>query len=190
MNDPLVIVISAPSGTGKTSVVNWLVETTLLPVSKVVTCTTRPSRENERDGVDYIFLSEKNFRAKQKAGAFLETSKAYGYEYGTLQEEVDKVIQQGKTPLLVVDIEGFKNIKRKRGNVIGIFLVPPSSEVLLARLRGRGTDDEAEICVRFKEAKFELGQKELYDIVIVVNEVEEAAQAVEQVIGPWLKEKR
>lgn len=183
-----LIIISAPSGTGKTTVVNKLLQMQSLPVERVITCTTRKPRKGEVHGKDYYFLSNEEFLQNKKEGKFLESTTTYDHHYGTLRESVQEILDQKKVPLLVIDIEGHKQVMKKWRPVKSIFLMPPSFKELKSRLETRSTDGEEEVKKRLKRAKLELSQKGLYDTIIVNNEVEGAALEIQDHINQWIKE--
>jgi len=148
---PLLVLISAPSGGGKTTLSKKLLEAKP-QMSRAVTCTTRLPREGEQDGVDYYFLDAGSFLKRVQAGNFLEHATVYGNSYGTLKSEVLSKLRQGKDVLLSVDVQGAASIRQRaeednelKRSLVSVFLTPPSLSVLEERLRKRGTDSPAEI---------------------------------------------
>ena len=170
---PLLILISAPSGAGKTTLCDgWLGACPNL--SRAVTCTTRPPRPGERDGEDYYFLKAEDFLRRVQAGNFLEHATVYGHSYGTLKAEVLGKLRQGKDVLLNVDVQGAATIRAaaqeeeelKRA-LVTVFLTTPSLEVLEARLKNRNADDAAVIKKRLASAKQEVAQWKNFDYLVI-----------------------
>ena len=139
-----LIVISAPSGTGKTTVVKKLLDQNANLVASV-SFTTRKIRENEKEGIDYFFVGEKTFENMIRNNDFLEHATVFGNFYGTERESVSQNLEKGKNVILEIDWQGAQQIKSRMPSCIMIFLIPPSSEVLLSRLKNRGTDSDQEI---------------------------------------------
>jgi guanylate kinase len=170
---PLLVLISAPSGGGKTTLCQQLLATRP-GMTRAVTCTTRPPRTGEHDGVDYYFLDAGSFLKRVQAGNFLEHATVFGNSYGTLKSEVVAKLRQGKDVLLNIDVQGAATIRQKaqedpelRRAMISIFLTPPSMTILEGRLRRRGTDAEAVIQKRLSVARQELGQWKHFDYLII-----------------------
>lgn len=177
-----LIVISAPSGTGKTTVIACLLEQNPSLV-RAITCTTRPPRGQEVNGADYFFLSSEEFERKIKAGEFLEWARVHGYLYGTLRKVCRDILAQGKDVVLNVDVQGALNIKKIDPHAILIFLSPPSLEALEERLKGRGTDTKDVIAQRIRNAKFELSMKKEYDHEVVNDNLEKAVERLGELIA-------
>src|SRR5438132_11741709 len=144
--NPLLVLVSAPSGGGKTTLCTRLMDAKP-QMARAVTCTTRPPREGERDGVDYYFLAADSFLKRLQAGNFLEHATVYGNSYGTLKSEVLGKLRQGNDVLLNVDVQGAATIRERalldpelRSALVTVFLTPPSLTILEERLRKRGTD--------------------------------------------------
>src|SRR5215472_6020256 len=164
VTNPLLMLISAPSGGGKTTICQQLLAARP-QMARAVTCTTRLPRKGERDGVDYYFLDAASFLKRVQAGHFLEHATVFGNSYGTLKSEVRGKLRQGKDVLLNVDVQGAATIRAaaledaelKRA-LVTIFLTPPSLDVLEERLRRRGTDSSAAIQKRLSVAKQEIAQ--------------------------------
>src|SRR5579862_4528466 len=176
---PLLILISAPSGGGKTTVCQRLLAA-LPNISRAVTCTTRPPREGERDGVDYYFLGAESFLKRVQAGNFLEHATVYGNSYGTLKSEVLGRMRQGQDVLLTVDVQGAATIRERaqddqelRRGLVSVFLTPPSINVLEQRLRKRGTDSPAVIQKRLGVARQEIAQWKHFDYLLLSDSIEE-----------------
>ena len=166
-----IIVISAPSGTGKTTIVkNILNEFPELVFS--VSATTRKKRQNEIDGVDYFFLSEKEFKEKIENDEFIEWEKVYDYFYGTLKKYIDDNINSGKSVILEIDVKGALEVKKKYKDAVLVFLLPPSFEELVARLKNRQTENDEDIKKRIERAKMELSCKDKFDYLIENKDLE------------------
>lgn len=151
------------------------------PRTKVaVSCTTRPARPMEREGVSYHFISEAEFNRRRERGDFIEWAEVHGNLYGTLREEVESLLQAGNDVILEIDVQGAAQVKSRIGDVVLIFLEPPSFTVLEDRLRKRRTDDEGEILRRRAAAYDELRRKDAFDAVIVNDEIEATVQQVLQ----------
>src|SRR5258707_8592788 len=149
--NPLLVLISAPSGGGKTTIIEHLLAARP-QMTRAVTCTTRPARQGEKDGVDYYFLDAASFLKRVQAGNFLEHATVYGNSYGILKSEVLGKLRQGKDVLLTVDVNGAATIRERaeedpelKHTLVSVFLTPPSLAVLEERLRKRGTDSPATI---------------------------------------------
>ena len=172
-----LFVVSGPSGVGKDTVMARL-RADHPEFEKTVSATTRAPRAGEAEGVNYYYRSEEAFRQMVESGEILESNFYNGAYYGTLKAEVEKRMAAGKVVLLNIDVHGAANIKRLYPGSTIIFLLPPSWEVLEARLRGRGTDDEASIRRRLDIAREELSHAEEFDLQIVNDTVEQAAAAL------------
>lgn len=176
---PLLVLISAPSGGGKTTLCQQLLAARP-QMTRAVTCTTRPPRQGERDGVDYHFLDAGSFSQRVEAGDFLEHATVYGNSYGTLKTEVLGKLRQGKDVLLNVDVQGAATIREKAQEVaelkhalISVFLTPPSMAVLEERLRKRGTDSAPVIQKRLGVAREEIAQWRHFDYLLLSRSIEE-----------------
>jgi guanylate kinase len=174
-----IVIVSAPSGAGKTTIVRSLLQTIeLLEFS--VSATTRPPRGKEVEGRDYYFISLAEFDRLIDEQAFVEWEEVYpGRKYGTLYSELRRIANDGQFPIFDVDVKGGLNLKRIfQGNALSLFVKPPSIEVLEERLRRRGTDSEAEIQMRLQKAVEELSYAERFDHIITNESLEKAvAQA-------------
>lgn len=175
MSDGKLIVFSAPSGAGKTSVVKAVLAQ-LPDLAFSVSACSRQRREGERDGIDYHFLSADAFRDKIEKGLFLEWEEVYpGSYYGTLLSEVERIWAQGNHVIFDVDVVGGLNIKaRFPQQTLTIFVAPPSLEILAQRLRGRGTETEESINKRLGKAEWELEFAKKFDVVVVNNNLNDA----------------
>jgi guanylate kinase len=185
---PLLVLISAPSGGGKTTLCQQLL-TAKPQMTRAVTCTTRLPRKGERDGVDYYFLDAGSFLKRVQAGNFLEHATVYGNSYGTLKAEVLGKLSQGKDVLLNVDVQGAATIREKAQEVpelkralVSVFLTPPSLSILEERLRKRGTDSPAVIQKRLSVARQEIAQWRHFDYLLLSASIEEDLQRMMAII--------
>jgi guanylate kinase len=178
---PFPIILSSPSGGGKTTIAYKLLAMRQ-DVGYSVSCTTRPPREGEVDGRDYHFLSLESFKRGKVAHDFAESAEVHGHLYGTLRTEVDRVLSSGRHVIMDIDVQGAKQFARAFPDSVLIFIVPPSAEVLVERLKARGTEDTKSLIRRFKSAKAELKAVDLYQYVIVNDEIDSAVAAVSSII--------
>ncbi len=175
MPEPRIVVLTAPSGAGKTTIARRVLQA--FPNMRFsVSATTRPPRAGERDGVDYYFLSEEAFRELILRGQFVEYEEVYpGRLYGTLRSEIDAA-SRAHPVLLDIDVKGALRIKERFGEeALAIFIKPPSFEVLEVRLRARGTEDESAMTERLERARMELTYEDRFDAVVVNDDLERAA---------------
>lgn len=176
-----IIVIAAPSGTGKTTIIKAILD--LLPeVVYSISATTREKRHNEVDGKDYFFIDEKIFQQKIDDQQFVEWEKVYDYYYGTPKFFVEKIIWEGKSILLEVDVKGALAIKNVYPEANLIYILPPSLEELEKRLRERKTESETDFQKRIERAKMELSLKDKFDYFIVNNNLNTAILEAKEVI--------
>ena len=166
----MLVVVSAPSGTGKTTVVERLVE--LMPdLALSRSYTSRPARQGERDGVDYHFVDRARFEAMIAAGEFLEWADVFGNLYGTCASETERMLAAGDDVVLVIDVQGARQVRRRGVETTTIFVMPPSSAVLEQRLRGRSKDSEEAIQRRLEVAREEVAAFRDYDFVVINDEL-------------------
>lgn len=175
----LLILLSSPSGGGKTTLCNRLMEADP-NVVRSVSCTTRPPRGNETEGHDYYFLAREDFENRITRGEFLEHAQVHGHYYGTLRKTVEELLAAGRDALLNIDVQGAaivcklaKADPRLRRALVSVFLMPPSLQLLEQRLQKRGTDDNATIARRLSEAQREMAHWREYDYVIVTGPIED-----------------
>lgn len=169
-----LFVVSGPSGAGKGTVVREVLsDRPDLWLS--VSVTTRPIRPGERDGVHYRFISEPEFASMRDRGDLLESAVVYGHHYGTPRIPIERALGQGRSVVAELDIQGAQAVKRARPDAVLVFIEPPSLEALSGRLRGRGTEDADALSRRLGAAYEEVKSRELYDHVVVNDEVERAA---------------
>jgi len=184
-----LIIFSAPSGSGKTTVVNYLLKEMGDKLSFSVSATTRKQRPNETNGKDYYFLEEEDFRKKVANNEFLEFEEVYrGLFYGTLLSELNRIWKIGKTVIFDVDVLGGLNIKKQFGDkALAVFLRPPSVEILMERLRKRDTEVEHHLQERIDKAKFELEFEDKFDRVIVNDNLEKTFESSISIINDFLE---
>ena len=177
MNKGKVFIISAPSGTGKGTVISRIFEFRS-GAELSVSATTRKPREGEIDGKHYHFLTMEQFDEMIENGQFLEYAVYAGNKYGTPLPPIIEKTNQGVDIILEIEVQGFKQVKEKMPEAVSVFIIPPSLEELERRLRNRGTDDEETILKRLAIARSELPVSEEYDYVVVNDEVDRAAREI------------
>lgn len=177
----LLIVLSSPSGGGKTTIAHHLLKSDR-NIVRSVSCTTRPPRPGEREGRDYFFVTRSRFKTMVTRRAFLEWARVHRNFYGTPRAWVERHLARGKDVLFVIDVQGGRSIKRKDPKALLLFLVPPSFKVLEARLKGRGTNDPADLKVRLRDAKRELREGRAYDHRVINGRLEKALAQVVKII--------
>ena len=180
-----LIIISAPSGTGKSTIIGWLMkEHPELNLAFSISCTSRPPRGTEQNGVEYFFLTPEEFRQRIENDEFLEYEEVYeGRFYGTLKAQVERQLEAGQNVVFDVDVKGGVNIKKYYGDeAMSLFIQPPSIAELRKRLEGRGTDAPEVIDLRIARAEFELTFADKFDKIVVNDDLAQAeADALEQV---------
>lgn len=172
MNKGRLIVFSAPSGCGKGTMLAQILKNGNYHCS--VSATTRQPRENEKDGVNYYFISNEEFEQKIKEDAFLEYAGYCNHYYGTLLSEVDDYLEKGTDIILEIEVQGAMKVMQKRPEAISVFVMPPSIKELRRRLKKRGTETDEVIEKRISEATGEIAQAGKYDYIIVNNVLEDA----------------
>lgn len=180
-NKGIMVVLSGPSGCGKDTVLNRLLQMDE-KIKPSVSATTRAPRRDEVENVSYYYLTRDDFEKKIENGEFVEYVCYDGNYYGTLQSEVDRVMNNGDTVVLVIEVKGAANIIAKYPEALSIFLMPPSPDVLEERLRQRGTDDEETIRKRLQIAVDEMEKSRLYRHVVVNDNLDETVQTVYDLI--------
>ncbi len=181
------LIFSAPSGAGKTTLIRHLCQ--VFPNLRFsVSACSRDPREGEKDGVNYYFLPESEFRRRIERGDFLEWEEVYaGSFYGTLRSEVQRLWGRQEVVLFDVDVKGALNLKRSLGDLaLTIFIAPPSREVLRARLLARGTESPESLEKRLARFDLEMAQQAMFDRVVVNDELARAEQELEAVVGDFL----
>ena len=177
----LLFIVSAPSGAGKTTLVERLVEQTPdLTMSR--SYTSRPPRGGEADGVDYNFVSRQQFEAMARGGEFLEWASLYGNLYGTCAADTEKFLSAGRDVVLVIDVQGARKVRAAGLPTCTVFVMPPTFEILEQRLRGRSKDSEAEIQRRLQVARDEVAAFAEYDFVVVNDEVTTAVERLRSIV--------
>ena len=178
---PFPVILSAPSGGGKTTIARMLLGRRP-DLGYSVSCTTRAPRQGEVPGRDYYFMSRAEFIAKREQGAFAESAEVHGNLYGTLRAEVERVLSGGQHVVMDIDVQGAVQFVRAFPQSVTIFILPPSAEVLLERLRGRKTESPAQLAARLQSALQELQQVDEYEYVVMNDELERAVSSVESII--------
>jgi len=175
------IILSAPSGGGKTTIAKTLLGRRQ-DLGYSVSCTTRSPRPTEVPGRDYYFISRAEFLAKREEGAFAESAVVHGNLYGTLRSEVERVLATGRHVVMDIDVQGAVQFMRAFPHSVTIFILPPSAEVLLERLRARKTESAAQLAARLQSALQELQQVAEYEYIVVNDDLERAVSSVESII--------
>jgi guanylate kinase len=186
----LLIFVSGPSGVGKSTICRRL--TTDLPANFAVSATTRAGKPQDAWGKKYLFVDEPEFRRLVEAGEFLEYAVVFGNLYGTLKQPVRDALAEGQTVLLEIDVQGGMQVRKIFPDAMGIFILPPSENDLLERLRSRGRDDEATILQRFTEAQQEIRTAEAgdaYDVFIVNTTVDQAVTDIRNAVAKFVKQR-
>jgi guanylate kinase len=177
-----ILVLSAPSGGGKSTLALAVIASTP-GLARSVTYTTRPRRPGEEDGRDYHFLTQPEFERRRRDGEFLEWAMVHGYLYGTSRQDVARLCARGLDVLLVIDYQGAASLRQQQVDALYIFILPPSLAVLEQRLRQRNSDDEAALRRRLALAPTEMAHYQHYDYVIVNDDLESAAQQLQAIIA-------
>jgi guanylate kinase len=177
----LLFIVSAPSGTGKTTLVERLVaHVPGLRVSR--SYTSRAAREGEQDGVDYHFVSRAQFAAMIAAGAFLEHADVFGNFYGTSAVDTERVLASGEDLVLVIDVQGAQQVRGRGLPTVSVFILPPSAPVLASRLRGRSKDSDEQIARRLDVSAREVSEFAVYDYVVINDEVDLAVDRLRAIV--------
>ncbi len=186
--EPKIIVFSAPSGSGKTTIVNHFLSDMSYNLSFSISACTRDSRGDEEHGKHYYFLSVEDFQNKIKNNEFLEWEEVYpGSYYGSLKSEVERLSNQGKTVIFDIDVKGGINIKKYYGDkALSIFIMPPSIEELQRRLENRSTDTIEAIKTRIEKAKYEMSFANEFDKIVINSDLKLAIKEVEGIIAKFL----
>ncbi|MBD5296275.1 MAG: guanylate kinase [Bacteroides sp.] len=184
-----IIILSAPSGTGKSTIIRRLIDRPELRLGFSISATSRAPRGEEQHGKEYYFLTSQEFSDRVEAGEFVEWEEVYpGTCYGTLKSEVERVTSEGRNLIMDIDVKGGLNVKRCFGDsALSIFILPPSLEELERRLRGRATDSDETIARRLGKAEYELGFADSYDEQVVNDDIDAAAEKVADLIKAFIK---
>lgn len=186
-NNHKIIIITAPSGAGKTSITHHLMQ--LFPqLAFSVSAATRQARGNEKNGVDYYFMSEDEFKQKIKNNEFIEWEMVYeGKYYGTLKSEMERIWQNNQVPILDIDVKGAIHVKQQYPeNALTIFIEPPSVEELKKRLQSRGTETEESLAARVNKASYEISFKDQFDRHIVNDDLEKARVRAVEIVQDFI----
>jgi guanylate kinase len=177
-----IIALSAPSGTGKTSIVKRIINQ-IPELVFSVSATTRKKRENERNGIDYFFISETEFEEKINKSEFVEWEKVYDYYYGTFKSVIEENISKGKSVILEVDVKGALSIKKIYPEAHLIYVIPPSRNELIRRLKNRKTENDTDLKKRLERAIMELSIKDKFDYFVVNKDLEKAISDTKSLIN-------
>jgi len=185
-----IIIITAPSGAGKTSITKHLLKTFPDKLAFSISAATRQQRSYEKDGVDYHFMSVEEFKEKIQNHSFVEWEMVYeGKYYGTLKSEIHRIWKDGKVPLLDIDVQGAVHVQQQHPEqTLSIFIEPPSVDELKRRLHGRGTESAESLVTRVNKATYELSFKDHFDKVIVNDDLEKACKEAEAIVRSFIEE--
>ena len=189
MSQGKIIILSAPSGTGKSTIISRLMERPDLRLQFSISATSRAPRGQEQHGREYYFLSPEEFQAHVDADHFVEWEEVYaGTCYGTLRSEIERITSSGHNVIMDIDVKGGLNVKRIFGpDALALFILPPSHEELERRLRGRGTDSEETIARRLAKADFELGFAPQFDVRVINDDLDRATAETASLISDFIK---
>lgn len=184
-----LIVIAAPSGAGKTSIVKKLLKLDYLNLDFSISLTTRRKRKNETDGIDYYFTSTDDFKQKINNSELIEWEEVYkGVFYGTLNSEINRINENNRNIIFDIDVEGGVNIKKRfKDNCVSIFIKPPSLDELSLRLKKRNTDSDESLKLRIEKSSKELVFEKKYDFTVINDDLERATKDVEKIITNFIK---
>ena len=182
LNKGKLIIFAAPSGAGKSSLINKIIERDLNNFELSISATTRAQRDGETHGKDYFFISDNEFNELKNSEAFIECAVVHGHQYGTLKSFINEKLETGTNIVLDIDVQGFKQIKEVIKDTISIFIIPPSIEELSKRLTMRGLDSDETIKERLINAKTELKSAELFDYIVLNQDFDKALEEISSII--------
>lgn len=184
-----ILIITAPSGAGKTSITKYLMQQ-FPALAFSVSAATRPARDNEQEAVDYYFMSEQQFQEKIKHKEFAEWEMVYeGKYYGTLKSELERIWSNNRIPVLDIDVKGAIHVQKQYPiNTLSIFIQPPSVDELQKRLEGRGTESEESLSSRVSKASYEISFKTHFDKIVVNHDLEVACAEAEKLVNEFIKQ--
>jgi guanylate kinase len=177
-----LIIFAAPSGSGKSSLINGMIEKDKDSYELSISATTRSPREGETHAKDYFFISDEEFNKLKEKGAFIEHAEVHGHQYGTLKSFIEEKLEIGINVILDIDVQGFNQIKETLKDTISIFIIPPSMEELENRLTMRGLDSDDVIKKRLANAKTELKSAELFDYIVLNKDFDKALEEISAII--------
>lgn len=183
-----IIILSAPSGTGKSTIISRLMDYEDLKLGFSISATSRAPRGEEKDGREYYFLTSEEFHKRVENGEFVEWEEVYaGTCYGTLVSEVERVTGSGRNLIMDIDVKGALNVKKRYGkDALSIFILPPSVEELERRLRARSTDSEESIARRLDKAEYEMGFSDKFDRRVVNDSLDSCCSEVKKLIEEFI----
>jgi guanylate kinase len=183
-----IIIITAPSGAGKTSITRYLLNTYADRLAFSISAATRPPRSNEKDGVDYYFISLEEFTNRIQHEAFVEWEMVYeGKYYGTLKSELQRIWKDGKIPVLDIDVKGAIHVQQQfTENTLSLFIEPPTVDELKRRLQSRGTESEDSLNARVSKASYELSFKSSFDHIIVNDNLDRARKQAGDIVSAFI----
>lgn len=179
--NPFPLILSSPSGGGKTTIARMLLERRP-DVGYSVSCTTRAPRPGEKEGQDYFFRTREEFEAAESRGEFAEWAVVHDNLYGTLRSEVERVLGSGRHVIMDIDVQGARQFARAFPDSVLVFLLPPSTDVLIGRLRARQTEDDGKLLVRLRSAREELREVGAYQYVVVNDNLDRAYAQVASIV--------
>ena len=182
LNKGKLIIFAAPSGAGKSSLINKIIERDLNNFELSISATTRAQRDGETHGKDYFFISDNEFNELKNSEAFIEYAVVHGHQYGTLKSFISEKLETGTNIVLDIDVQGFKQIKEVIKDTISIFIIPPSIEELSKRLTMRGLDSDETIKERLTNAKTELKSAEMFDYIVLNQDFDKALEEISSII--------
>ena len=182
-----IIILTAPSGAGKTSITRYLLNSFPDKLAFSISAATRKPRDNEKNGIDYYFLRQEDFNLKIQEDEFVEWEMVYeGKYYGTLKSELQRIWNKQQVPLLDIDVKGAIHVKKQFPQSLGLFIMPPSVDELKRRLNSRGADSEDSIRARVNKAKYELTFKDHFDHQILNDDLEKACKEAKKLVEAFI----